>query len=716
MFIKNIIATGFLTVLGLQVHAQQKDSISTINNPLGEIVISGQFSPQSVNKSIYNVTVISREMIDRQGGNNLADVLNQTLNINIIPNASTGKSGVKLFGLDSQYFKILVDNIPLINEEGFGTGSDLTQINLDDIAQIEIVEGAMGVDYGANAVTGIINIITKKSSQYKWEITPSIQEESIGNEYNLKDKGRHIQSIKVGRKFSDNLFASVSYTHNDFKGFWDDRQGEYHALNDNKRGYSWLPKNQHNVKGLLNYYNDHYRVYYKFEFFDETMKDFNSIVHPNPNSATGTADPYSDDAIHNPRRFFHLLNASGRVRDAFNFDVSLSYQKQETTVDAYRYKILYDEKYSEREFVTESRNGYYSKGLFSNFINNDKIDFQAGYEVSQHEGFSSSLGSLSTEKKDVSKTLGSYDFFASSEINLTNRFSLRPGYRAMTSNLLPTQHAASLTAKYLFNQGYELRGHLGMSPRLPNFEELYTYMVDVNHNIQGNADLNPEKAWNTSLNLKKNFIIEESFEMENNLSIRALVVNDLIDLIQMDESPKDYKYENLEKYQNYSFTYNNNMRVGNLTAGLGFTYAGMIKEMHKAPKGATDKMLFSGQLNANLSYLLPQTNTSFSVFFKYNGPEYKFTTASSSIPVDPSKPLVYVKGKQSPYSLLDFTVRQPFLDKKFTATIGVRNLLNVKETKTTISSGEAHSAAAPTQLLAYGTSVFVKIQYFLNFK
>ncbi len=713
MFVKNIFTAGFLTVLGLQVQAQQKDSISTINNPLGEIVISGQFSPQSVNKSIYNVTVISREMIDRQGGNNLADVLNQTLNINIIPNASTGKSGVKLFGLDSQYFKILVDNIPLINEEGFGNNSDLTQINLDDIAQIEIVEGAMGVDYGANAVTGIINIITKKSSQHKWEISPSIQEESIGNEYNLRDKGRHIQSLKVGHKISDNLYASATYTHNDFKGFWDDRQGQYHAENDNKRGYSWLPKDQHNIKALLNYYNDHYRVYYKFEYFDETMKDFNSIVRPNKDLPTATANPVSEDAIHNPRRFFHLLNASGRVRDAFNFDVSFSFQKQETTVDKYQYRILYDEKYEQKKYVTESRDGFYSKGVFSNFINNDKFDFQAGYEIAQHNGFSATVASLDLEKS-VSKTLGSYDFFASSEINFNQRFSIRPGYRAMMSNLLPTQHAMSLTAKYLFNRGYELRGHIGMSPRLPNFEELYTYMIFSGHDIQGNEGLKPEKAWSASLNLKKNFIVNETFEMENIFSVRALKVNDLIDQIRISITPQQFKYENVNDYQNYSFSYNNNMRFDNLTAGIGFSYAGMIKEIYESQPGETDKMLFSGQINANIGYRLPKTDTNLSVFFKYNGAEYQYTAEKSTVEVDPSLPQKYVKGKQNPYSMLDMTLRQPFLNKKFTATLGVRNLLNVKNTETSTVSGDAHTAGANSQLLAYGTSVFVRIQYFLN--
>src|SRR5690606_22123956 len=102
-----------------------------------------------------------------------------------------------MFGFSSSYFKILVDNIPLVNDEDFGSNADLTQINLDDIERIEIVEGAMGVDYGANASAGIVNIITKKRMLHRWEITPMIQEETIGDEYNFNTKGRHIQALKV---------------------------------------------------------------------------------------------------------------------------------------------------------------------------------------------------------------------------------------------------------------------------------------------------------------------------------------------------------------------------------------------------------------------------------------------------------------------------------------------------------------------------------------
>ena len=114
---------------------------------LDTVVVTGQIEPQSIKKSVFNVRVITAEDIKRQAGNNLADVLNQYLNIMIQPNNSTGRSTVSMFGLDSNYLKILVDNVPLVSDTGLGNNVDITQINLDDIQQIEIIEGAMGITH-----------------------------------------------------------------------------------------------------------------------------------------------------------------------------------------------------------------------------------------------------------------------------------------------------------------------------------------------------------------------------------------------------------------------------------------------------------------------------------------------------------------------------------------------------------------------------------------
>src|SRR5690554_1367165 len=254
-------------LISISLFAQQEIVKDTAEvQRLEEVIVTGQHNPQSVGKSVFEVKVISRKDIERQGGNNLADILNTTLNLNITPNTSTGKSGVSLFGLDSQYFKVLIDNIPIINEEGMGNNTDLTLINLDDIERVEIVEGAMGVQYGSNAVSGIINVITKKSAKTDWEIGAYVQEESVGSEYEWFNRGRHIQSLSVGHNFTENIYANVVYTRNDFTGFWDGHFGEKYDRYDGLRGHEWLPKLQQNAKMLLSYSKNDFNIFYRFDY------------------------------------------------------------------------------------------------------------------------------------------------------------------------------------------------------------------------------------------------------------------------------------------------------------------------------------------------------------------------------------------------------------------------------------------------------------------
>ena len=248
---KKSIAVVFLSLPVFTGYSQQKAQDSLRVNPLQEIVVTGQIEPQSLRKSVFNVRVISSQDIKNLAANNLADVLNQYLNITVRPSSSDGRSTVSLFGLDGQYFKILVDNIPLIGEAGLGNNADLSQINLDDIEQIEIIEGSMGVTHGANAVSGVLNIITKKGSRYKWSLRATTQEESVHNEFSLFDKGRHIQALALSYAPNERWFFNASLNRNDFQGFLDGKKGKDYFENDATRGYRWLPKEQWNATTML---------------------------------------------------------------------------------------------------------------------------------------------------------------------------------------------------------------------------------------------------------------------------------------------------------------------------------------------------------------------------------------------------------------------------------------------------------------------------------
>ncbi len=696
---------------GAFVFAQNHDSIPE-RVELEQTVISGQFNKQSVKKSIYEVKVIDRDMIDRLAGNNLADVLNQSLNMNIIGNSETGKSSVSMFGLDGKYFKILVDNIPLLNDEGLGNNSDLTQMNLDDIEQVEIVEGSMGVDYGANAIAGVINIITKKGSKEKFNIAAFLQEETAGDEYNLRNQGRHVQGLKIGHNFSKDLYGELNFQRNDFKGYWGERKGKYYPFtavtdDDSKRGYEWLPKEQNSAKMMLRFKKPTYQLFYRFEYFNEEINFYNPDVSENPDPITDTKNPTARDNIYTTERIYNLLNASGRYKETLNYDFSFSYQSQKRKQENFGYEILNDVKNGIQKSTYESRDGYYSKGMISNFINKEKFDFQVGYEVNYITGFAAIRRDVYTEAP-VDRKLGSYDFFASSEIKFNGNISLRPGYRVMFSNLFETQHAVSLSSKFVLPNDFEVRLIVGTAPRTPNFDELFTYYVDVNHDIQGNVDLKPENGYSAFAHLKKSWKLSNNLTSQNKLSFWLINLEDKIYLVQT--GAQSFRYQNIDKHNSHGVTYNNDFDFGNFRLGIGATVTGIKQniddEILDAPEA---KFFYTANFNANASYTIPKTQTTISAFFKYNGRQELYATD-----YDANNNAFYYKGVQNDYSWFDASIRQAFFNKKFELTLGARNLLDVKSVRNSTTGGDAHGQGTSAMLLGYGRSYFVKLLYNLK--
>lgn len=677
-------------------------------NALDEVVVTGQINRQSVKKSVFEVKVITQADIERQAGNNLADILNQNLNMQIIPSASTGKSQVQLFGLDGQYFKILVDNIPLINDEGLGNNTDLTQINLDDIEQIEIVEGSMGVQYGSNAVSGIINIITKKSSKYRWEIAPYIQEETVGNEYNLDDQGRHIQSIKIGHNFSEKLYANAVYTRNDFKGYFNNRKGKDHSENDGLRGYEWLPKEQQSIKALFNYQLDKIQFHFKTEYFDENVSRYDAVVNPNYNPATQTSNPTATDEVFTSQRFFNHLNIFGAIKNRINYDVSVSYQQQKRDVETFTYRIYTGDKENINKQEYESREAFYSRGNFNNFISSEKFNFQLGYEISIVDGFSSTLSGMYSEK--IERTMESYDAFVSAEYLPAEKWSFQPGVRLLFSPQFKPLAAVSLSSKYQFNNGIEVRSIIGTSPRTPSYDELYTYFVDVNHDVRGNENLKSERGYSVFLHLKKSFWFNDDTRWNPKLSAWYLSVEDRIELMIINNLPLQYQFENIDQFKSWGISFGQELKYKNLQVGVGGSLSGVSKVLDSAENIYDDDYLYSFQANSNLSYSFPKWNTIFSIFYKYNGSQYQFVQKQ-----DQNNETIIIRGKQDDFSWMDASVKKSFFDKKFEVTLGARNIFNINKIDTTATEGGAHDAPPSSIMLGYGRSYFIKLLYNLNF-
>ena len=698
---KGIIIALLLFSFSTLCQERKKDSIRITT--LDEVVVTGQLRPQSIKKSIFEVKVITRKDIERRAGNNLADVLNQLLNIDIFQNSSNGKSDINVLGLDGKYFKILLDNIPIINEEGFGNYTDLTLINLEDVERIELVQGAMGVQYGANSLSGVLNIITRKQSNNSWEIKTFLQEETVGKEYEFFNQGRHIQSISAGHQITADNYINLSYNRNDFKGFLGRFNGKHYDNEDRLRGYSWLPKQQNFAKLLLSHKGEKFSAFYKFDYLHENIFSYDSIVRSNFIPATQTSNPSSFDQVFNNQRFVHHLNFTGSFGKML-YNISASYQKQEKKRESYTYYIRKDAKENIEKNLFLSKEVWFSRGTFNNLINTNKLSLQAGYEFTDEFGFGSPFGvNIAAGESGVSNSLRNFDLFTSAEIDFTENFSFKPGVRVSFTNLFDTQFYYSLSARQLLKHNWEARAVLGVGTRTPNYDELFTYFVDVNHDLRGNKNLNAESGLSTFFHLKKHTDLNENFSIKNKLTFSYININDRIELVTINQTPLQLQYNNIDTFSSKGIALENEFFYKKVQFNLGASYFNITRVLDY-DTGETSNKQGNFQLNSNFSYEIPVLKTSVTAYYKYIGKTNRF------IQVDG----FFENQKINPYSWFDFTTSKKFSKNKIAITFGVRNLFDVTDINTNAVTGGTHSGTNSRISLGYGRSYFLKLAYNIN--
>jgi vitamin B12 transporter len=111
------------------------------------------------------MAIIDREEIERHGAADLATLLQETLNLNIVRYGAYGnRAGISLRGFDSKRVAFLVDGVP-VNSTLDGK-FDIEQIDLNSIERIEVIYGGSDSKYNVSgALGGVINIVTVKKQK-----------------------------------------------------------------------------------------------------------------------------------------------------------------------------------------------------------------------------------------------------------------------------------------------------------------------------------------------------------------------------------------------------------------------------------------------------------------------------------------------------------------------------------------------------------------------
>ncbi|HXR15354.1 MAG TPA: TonB-dependent receptor [Terriglobales bacterium] len=163
------LGVGFL-LFGIRCLAQQQDLTQlSLEDLMNTKVTSVSKKEQPLSRTASAIFVITSEDIRRSGATDIPDLLRMVPGIDVAQ-IDANKWAVSARGLNSLYSNellVLLDGRNVYTPTFGGVYWDVLDLPLEDIERIEVIRGPGGTIWGANAVNGVINIITKKASETK---------------------------------------------------------------------------------------------------------------------------------------------------------------------------------------------------------------------------------------------------------------------------------------------------------------------------------------------------------------------------------------------------------------------------------------------------------------------------------------------------------------------------------------------------------------------
>ena len=638
---------------------------------LGQMVVTGQFSESTPEKAIHKITLISREKIEALNAVSLDQVLARELNMNISQDGIMGSS-ISIQGLSGENVKILMDGVPMV---GRLNGSiDLSQINLNDIERIEVVEGPLSVSYGSNALAGTINLITKKGSK---------KPVSINGKYYTENIGTHNMNGRIGFSKGKN-YGGVTFTRNFFDG-WNPGDPTWYnqeSIADSSRVKLWKPRTQ--LLGGIKYGRKlkNGTLLFNINGFDETII--------NRGAPRGHYKEVAFDDKYITQRLDNSVTLDLKTDSLHKLQVIVAYNTYQ------RQRLSYITDLTEVSSVQNESPGVNDtnftnlKMMRATFMGATKSDFWR-YQIGTDLNHETVKGQ---RIEDGSQSIGDYAGFFSVEWTPTIKWTVKPGIRASYNTQYGAPVVPSLYAKYQFKPNMSFRGSLARGFRAPSVKELYMDFVDINHDIQGNPDLVAETAIHASLNYNYN-------RVKNNRIFKfkmGVFYNHIVNKITLAQSSNtQYLYANVDQAFSQGFNTEAQYLFGSFKTSVGFSYTGYENRLADSEPLP---MAYSPQVTSSFTYTYKKAKLDLSVFYKYSGEQL-------TIGVDMDNQLT--QNFIGSYSLLDFTANKKVWKDRLIVGIGVKNILDVTNVPT--SAGGSHGGSNGTRPIAPGRVYFLKLGF-----
>jgi len=201
---KKILTSTLLSALLLpaSAYAAESKGIDDLGSlsleSLGKIVTSVSRKPEDSFRAAAAIHVITNDDIKASGATHVAEVLRGVpgLNVSRIDSSNWAISSRGFNGFFSNKLLVQIDGRTLYTPMFSGVYWDIQNLPLEDVERIEVIRGPGATQWGANAVNGIINIITKNSAATQGTYASTL----VGNQ------DRSITDVRYGGKINEDAY------------------------------------------------------------------------------------------------------------------------------------------------------------------------------------------------------------------------------------------------------------------------------------------------------------------------------------------------------------------------------------------------------------------------------------------------------------------------------------------------------------------------------
>jgi outer membrane receptor for ferrienterochelin and colicins len=647
-------------------------SFAEDQHQLNEFVVTSYAVPTRIQESVYKIKVIDRARIDNQGAQNLRDLLTNDLNVRLSQDAVLGSS-IKMQGVGGENVKIMVDGVPLIGR--LDGNLDLSQINLNTVERIEVIEGSTSTIYGSNAMGGVINIITKKTQNNNLEGSAKLYYETVGT-YNA--------DAKLGWQFKKN-FLQITGGRYFFDGF--------NTSDSASRVKLWKPKEQYFGEVQYNRSLGKLNLRYSGNIFHELLESKGAPESPFNVTAT--------DQWFRTIRSTHGIFLTGYIAKNHHLDITVSYSYYQRRRQTFRKDLVnLDQLLTEEN--TDIFNQVMSRGIYNYNKPGSRIAVQAGYEFNYETAAGARIENQFQSMMDIAG-------FGAVEFKPVKIWSIKPAVRFGYQSKFEMPVIPSIHTRISPHKNLDIRLSYSRGFRAPTLKELYFLFVDVNHNVYGNTQLRAENGNNMNGSITYTNRHYKNIEFAFSAGGFYNDIQNQIRLIAVSISADSniYRNENIARFQSVGGQVTANFSWKDLSLGVGATYTGVINSIDQAAIGKNDYRFYP-EIQTNGSYHFKKWNGKLNVFFKYTGSQpFLYTEYDQAQQAN-----VIKEGSVSGFGTMDVSYLQSFFKKRLQIALYGKNLLGITNlNQTGANSGGVHSAGSATLPSMWGRTFGVSVTY-----